>query len=505
MTAYSLTDAGNALRFAHAHREWLCYCYSSQEWLSWMRTHWASEPGVPMRLGKQTALGIYEEAKAAPIEEQRKATAKWAITSESERHLNAMVALAKCELEVKAEALDADPSLLNVQNGTVDLHSGTLRPHRREDLITKVLPIPYDPEATCPRWLAFLTRIFDGRPELTDFLQRAIGYSLTGDTRERCFFILWGGGDNGKSTLIETIAGLLGPYAQTLDMDSLLAKHADVVALNDLFTVKGARFVSACEPDMGRALAESRVKRLTGQDTIKAKKLYTDLLAYRPTFKLYLATNHRPMIRGTDHAIWNRVRLIPFTVSIPKAEQDLTLPAQLRAEWPGILAWAIQGCLAWQRDGLGLPDEVRTATDTYRAEMDVLGGFLRDTCVLELNASIAAGELYQTYESWGHKQGEKTISATAFGLRVAERGFAHKRTRAGRFWLGLRLRTAMDTEMDDAGMKGCDATFDKVPYAHLHGDFLENTRHRPTSNGTPTSSQPEPDWVTEDFGGETKG
>jgi putative DNA primase/helicase len=500
MNEHPFTDAGNAMRFAEAHKGRLLYCYSAKAWLAWMGTHWTEDPAIPIKLAKETARALYEAAASAPTVEQRTALAKWAIASESERRLSAMVHLAECELEVKAEALDTDPWLLNVQNGTIDLRTGRLLPHAREPFITKVLPIAYHPDAACPRWMAFLTRIFGGQLELVGFVQRAFGYSLTGDTREDCFFLLWGAGRNGKSTLVETILGLLGPYAQPLDVDTLLTKKPDMVALNDLYTVKGARFVATVEPDMGRHLAESRVKRLTGRDTIKAKKLYADLLAYRPSFKLFLATNHKPIIRGTDHAIWSRIRLLPFTVTIAEAEQDKTLPDALRAEWPGVLRWAVEGCLAWQREGLGLPEQVRKATHTYRAEMDELGKFLQDKCVVENGATVPAGELYQAYEGWCHQSGEKALTKTALGLRLTERGFAPDRTNSTRFWVGLRFRTTVDPDPSGdrpGGVTPDDTNSQQVPPEEMHRGFPGKSSHVTSPPTTDSSGQPVPDWVSE--------
>jgi putative DNA primase/helicase len=487
----TLTDAGNAQRFAIQHGGHVRYCYAQRSWFVFTGTHWRRDPGDTVaRLAKETARNIYLEAAQIASEDRRKATGQWAAKSEDERRLRAMLTLAQSEpgIPVLADELDADGWLLNCANGTLDLKTGTLQPHRRDDLITRLVPVAYEPAAACPTWLRFLARIFEGRPALIPFLQRAIGYALTGDTSEQCFFLFHGAGSNGKTTFIETTAALLDAYAQRLAIETLLARRpGDAVAMNDLFTIMGARFVSAVEPDMGRRLAEAVVKQLTGGDTIKAKKLYTDLLSYRPTFKLFLSTNHKPTIRGTDHAIWRRIKLVPFDVVIPDAEQDRTLPEQLRQEQAGILAWAVQGCLAWQRDGLGTPDEVRAATTRYRAEMDTLGEFLAECYVQEKAAWVSAAALYTTYLDWTKQAGELAISKQALGSRLADRGLQPMKSQQQRGWLGLRPA--------DTGTHGThrDTDSDKPPSRAREGGFYEN-RVPDTSDA---SQDDLPAWVTE--------
>jgi putative DNA primase/helicase len=447
----NLTDVGNGQRFALQHGQWVRYCWPWHSWLLWTGTHWRRDPGDGvLELAKATAQAIYLEAGGAGSPEDRERLARWAVKTENEKLLRSMLALAQSEpgIPVLPEQLDADPWVLNCANGTVDLRTGDLRRHRREDLITKLVPVAYDPAAPCPTWLAVLDRIFGGRAGLIAFLQRSLGYSLTGDCSEQCVFILWGSGANGKTTLLSTAGTMLGDYALSTRPETLMVKRGDTIP-NDVARLKGARLVIAVEAESSQRMAEGLVKQMSGQDRMTARFMRQEYFDFTPTFKIFLATNHKPLIRDTTHAMWRRVRLVPFTVTIPDDQQDRHLAEKLRAEWPGILAWAVQGCRDWQRGGLGLPDEVRAATEEYRAEMDVLGEFLSERCVLEAAAKCAARELYVAYEAWAYTGGEKSpMSEKVFSLRLAERGLAKKATKKGMVWAGLRLRGALDVEPD---------------------------------------------------------
>ncbi len=351
-----------------------------------------------------------------------------------------MIAAARTEegIAVTPSAFDRDPWLLNVANGTLDLRSGVLRPADRADRLTKLAPVAYDPAARCPTWLTFLDRVLDGKAEVIAFLQRAVGYSLTGDISEHCLFLLFGTGRNGKSTFLETLSATLGDYAMTTPTDTLLVRREGGIP-NDLARLPGARLVSASESEAGRNLAEALVKQLTGGDTISARFLQAEFFDFKPSFKLWFRTNHKPTIKGTDDGIWSRIKLIPFTQRIPDSEMDKRLPERLVAELPGILTWAIDGCLAWQREGLGTPTAVAQATAEYRGEMDVLATFLADCCEVGPDHRCTAKELYGAYTRWAEESGERVASQKAFGLRLAERGFVSARAHGGvRLWAGLK-------------------------------------------------------------------
>ena len=386
------TDLGNARRLVALYGHNLRYCSKWKQWLVWDNSRWVpDDTGEVQRLAKATIEFIHSEAgsmaNGAAIELRRHA-----LRSESEARLRAMVELAKTEpgIPVTPEELDADPWLLNCLNGTLNLRTGELLSSHREHLCTKQVPVDFDPQATCPVWEAFLNRIMKGRAELIRFLQRGIGYSLTGMTNEQVLFLFYGTGANGKSTFIETVRHLLGDYAQQADFSTFLERKGDSPR-NDLASLKGARFVAAVEAAEGRQIAESVIKQATGGDTIRARFLFKEFFEYKPQFKLFLVANHKPKVTGTDEAIWRRIRLAPFEVTIPAGERDKELPDKLRRELPGIMAWAVRGCLDWQANGLGEPVEVSTATAAYRQEMDMLAEFLNDKCIQGQTASTSAG------------------------------------------------------------------------------------------------------------------
>jgi putative DNA primase/helicase len=406
----------------------------------WDGKRWKKDAsGEVYRLAKETVASIYGEAEAAPDGERRKALANHAMKSEAGARIREMVDLARSDVPVMPEDLDASPDLLNALNGTVDLRTGELREHRRDDLITKIAPVEYRPDAPAPVWAAFLERVLPGEA-LRGFVQRAAGYSATGDTSEQCMFINHGTGANGKSTFQEALAAALGDYAMRTPTEMLLAKRPGSVP-NDVARLKGARLVTASEMEEGRRLAESLVKDLTGQDTITARFMRAEFFDFRPTHKLWLSTNHKPEIRGTDVAIWRRIRLIPFTETIPPAEQDKKLPEKLRDELPGVLAWIVEGCLEWRRKGLRPPNEVRRATVEYRAEMDVLAAFLADCCQQGEGMSAFAGNLWNAWRRWCQETGESEGTQKRFGGRLAERGFLnHRDSKTGRkVWSGVGL------------------------------------------------------------------
>ena len=423
-TEFSLTDLGNAERFAARHAHHLRYCRLWKKWLFWDETHWAADTtGEAERMVAETVRHLLAVASEMTNEKEQQRMVSFARRCESAVRLSALLAVARTQtpLVASADSFDADPWLLNTRTGLLDLRTDSFGPHEPEKLITRLAPVDYDPLATCPNWERFLQRVLAGRTELIRYVQKAVGYSLTGETGEQCLFLLYGQGANGKSTFLSTIMGILDSYARQLPMDSLLARQNPAIP-NDIAALRGVRFVSAVEADDGARLAESLIKQMTGQDKISARFMRGEWFEFVPQFKLWLATNHKPRIHGCDEAIWRRVRLIPFTVTIPAAERDRNLAAQLRAEWPGILRWAVEGCRLWQQEGLDAPPDVVAATDEYRSEMDILADFLAQRCVTNPLCSVPVADTYRAYEAWCVATADRPISKRTFTARMREHG-----------------------------------------------------------------------------------
>ncbi len=447
---FNLTDQGNAERLVHRHGEDLRHVRKWERWMVWDGTRWQpDETGEAERRAKETAKAMYHEADPGGGGSIDRTLAAHALKTEARTRIEAMVALARSEasIAITPDALDTAPWSFNVQNGTLDLRTGKLRPHRREDLITKVAGTAYDPEAEAPTWTAFLARVLPSEA-LRRFVQKLAGYSLTGDVSEQILPFLYGLGANGKSTFINTLLTAVGEYGQQAAPDLLVAKKGShPTELADLF---GARLVASVEVEDGRRLAESLVKQLTGGEKIRARFMHRDFFEFDPTHKPLLVANHRPEVRGTDHAMWRRIKLIPFDVTIPDEEKDKDLPDKLRSELPGILRWAVEGCLAWQQEGLGEPEEVKVATQGYRDEMDVLGRFIEDRCVLHERATALATPLYQEYLKWCEENGEPEESQNKFGRRLKERGLTQDRETGTRrvMWMGIGLWQPTDPQRD---------------------------------------------------------
>lgn len=436
-----LTETGNAERLVDHYGDYIRFCHPWGVWLAWDGHRWKRDQiGQVRRWAKAVVRSIYDEISKAETKEQRDKIYAWGKRSEGAAARAAMLKNAEAEagMAILPEEMDRQPFLLNVMNGTVDLETGKLRPHDQADMLTKLAPVYYDADATCPTFLAFLERVLPD-PDVRAFLRRMAGYGMTGVTSEQCLAFFYGSGANGKSTFLSIMQELLGDYAQEAAPDLLTSRGGDrhPTELADLF---GARWVSSIEVDEGKRLAETLVKQMTGGDKMKARFMRTDFFQWTPTHKLFLAANHKPEIRGTDYAIWRRIHMIPFTVTIPPEERDGKLGAKLMAELPGILNWAIGGCLEWQQRGLGVPQAVADATEEYRQEQDILAVFLEDQCVIERTASAPTSALYKAYTTWCEAGGTKPIASQAFGRRLTERGMTPGRGRDGkRTWVGLRL------------------------------------------------------------------
>jgi putative DNA primase/helicase len=358
-----------------------------------------------------------------------------------------MIALARSEPELSAASTiwDRNPWLLNVANGTIDLRTGELQQHRQADMLTMLAPVDYSPESQAPRFEKFLERV-QPDPEVRAWIQRYLGYSISGDVREQCLSFFYGGGSNGKSVLLDVVLQVIGGYGLRAAADLVLAKHGEAHP-TELADLEGKRFVVCSEIEQGRAWAESLIKRITGDQTITARRMRQDFYTFPATHKLVVAANTRPIVRGTDHGIWRRMRLVPWLVRIPDAEQNKSLPEELvQEEAPGILAWLVRGCIAWQNRGLGSPQAISDATAAYRATQDLLGRWIEDRCVLGDSEWHATTSLYESFCDWCKSEGMRDPwQRNTWRERMLERdGIEEARMDHGRIraLTGLKLKVA---------------------------------------------------------------
>ncbi len=443
------SDYGNGQRLIALHGKDLLYCHAFKKWLFWDGRRWVVDDGERSRvLCQEMLLEFLRQALSA---KDQNSSGFVAHCLNTQRITNALREAQPMAAITPAE-LDRYPDLINCLNGTLDLKTGCLREHCRTDYITKLVHHNYNPHSDCPRFREFLNRITANHPGLVGYLQRAFGYSLTGHTSEKVVFLLHGGGDNGKSTLLNVFKGLLEEYAVLLQIDTLMARQESNNTQADLADLRGARFVMTSETEEGQRLAEGKLKRITqGMGRIKATRKYENPVEFPETHKLWIDANHLPVVRGTDNAIWNRLHPVPFDVTIPKDEQDKDLPGKLAAEFEGILAWAVVGARSWYAEGLGKPADVQEAGDTWRAQSDHIGQFIAEVCIIGEFAQVKGRILYSKYKRWADEAGERPVTETAFGLRITEQ-FQKKHTNTGTAYVGIGLRA--ETRSD--GVTGSD-------------------------------------------------
>lgn len=451
-----LTDQGNAERFVDQHANAVRYVMDLGMWLRWDGKRWEkTDDKVVLGLARHTARDILKEVVNCTDDKKRDALRKWQHASEGRRALESMCALSKSfpAIHVGNEALDADPLLFNATNGTIDLRTGQLRPHSPADLITKLSPVAYYTDVLCPAWEQFLARVVPS-PELRAFIQRAIGYGLTGMVSEQVLFFLYGSGANGKSTLLTAIQHVLGDYATQGSPDLLLAQQHDPHPTSQA-ALRGARFVVCSEVEQGRTFAEVQIKQLTGGDKITARFMRQDFFEFAPTHKIFLAANHKPRVRGTDHAIWRRLQLVPFEQTINEAEKDPQLGAKLKAEAAGILAWAVRGCVEWQRMGIGRVADVVDATAGYREDQDSVALFIADICEQDSSGFASSAEIYRSYVRWCESVGEKPWTGRALSNSFIERGYVQGKRSGVRGFQGIKVRSpGTGTQIALAVVKG---------------------------------------------------
>ena len=420
----ALTDTGNAELFAAQHAEWARYV-PGLEWLVYDERlgRWERDNGAAVQLAIRTARSRYVAAAACDDKELAKKLSAWAKRSLSRPSLDAALHIAKTvpTLHAEIESFDQRTMLLNVRNGVVDLTSGELLPHAAVYMMTKVAGTDYEPGVPCVLWRAHLERIFAGDEATIEFFQRLSGFALTGISIEQKLAILYGTGANGKSVTVEAMRTALGEYAETADFKTFSATRNEGPR-NDLAKLVGARYVTASETNARQRLDEAVIKQVTGGEPITARFLFREYFSYLPQFTVFLSTNHLPNIEGIDRGLWRRLFLIPFTVTIPEPDQDRDLLAKLRRELPGILAWMVQGCLAWQRQGFDPPVSVQMATAEFHDETDLVGQFILECLTPVAEGWVELQSVYAVYKGWCERNGYTAMGAQQLSHRLRDHG-----------------------------------------------------------------------------------
>lgn len=444
----TMDDMGNAMRIIDMFGDKIRYNHVEKRWMYYDERRWCyDDTGAIFRIADSMIENMSKEMEYYVREngendELTEAMKKHIKNSRSNKAKKNMTAELQHHIPVLPIDLDRHKTIINAPNGLINLKTGELFPHDPEKFITKILSVEYTDHADCPQWLSFLDDIFSGDKDLIRYIQKAIGYSMTGSTSEQCVFFMYGTGRNGKSTFLEVIRDIFGGYITNIQPETIMVKNGNTGAANsDIARLKGARMVTSVEPNEGMRINEGLLKQLTGDDVVTARKLYSDEFEFKPEFKLWMATNHKPIIRGTDTGIWRRIHLIPFTVQIPEEKVDRKLPYKLKAELPAILKWCIDGCILWQREGLGMPAAVLRSVQEYRKEMDVISVFIEACCVEGVNESVNASRLFSAYAQWCGENNEYCMSNTKFGVEMAKK-YQKIHSPNGNFYKGLNLVTA---------------------------------------------------------------
>lgn len=444
---YEHTDTGNAERFYDKHGKNLKYSFNRKKWYYWDGSVWViDERGVVKKMADEVCADIKNEALQITDEKKQEAALKWARRSSSSNAKEAMIKECQHLYDIPAapDDFDSNVDLLNCKNGIVNLKTGELMPHDRELMMSKIINCDYDVDHKKPeKWLQFLDDVTAGDKDIQEYIQRCVGYSLTGSGREQCTYFLYGMGNNGKSTFLDTIADIMGEYARNMGVETIMQNKfgSGNGANTQIARLRSARFVTCEEPPEG-VINESIIKQITGGSKVTARFLFGDEFEFTPEFKLWIATNHKPIIKGTDLGIWRRIKLIPFEVNIPKEKVDKNLKFKLREEFPQILAWAVEGAMKWYESGdLKEPAKVTDSVKEYRQEMDLIATFV-EQCVeidYEHGETVSSAQLFSIYRAWAKEHNEWEMSSNRFGREMAKKTPEKAKTAKGVVYRKIRL------------------------------------------------------------------
>jgi putative DNA primase/helicase len=450
LLSFAHTDMGHAGRVRALYGERMRYSADEKSWLVWSGTQWGRLEGLAQELAKATATETTRQALASG----NKPAIKNAYDFQNKSRISNALALLASELNVASNDFDRQANLLNCRNGTLNLETGTLQPHNREDLLTKRVDVDYDPDAKCPQFMAFLAHIMGHTPDASegdiaqaaekiDYLQLALGYSITGDTGEKAVFIAHGPNNTGKTTLLGIVRQLLGSYATPIKLEVVLSNDRSNSAEAALANLRGARFAQSSETEEGQKMSAAMLKRVSQGPggMITACRKYENPISFPETHKLWIDANHQPELSASDDAAWIRLRLVPFLVHIPKENRDLDLHKRLLAEeGSGILSWLAVGARRWYANGLPTSRIVDEATGHWREDVNRVKVFIDETCSAQVNASVPNKNLYGAYRTWSEDNGERFLSNRKFSAQLKSLGFENKHTNDGSDWLGLRFR-----------------------------------------------------------------
>ncbi|MCO4346569.1 phage/plasmid primase, P4 family [Staphylococcus agnetis] len=441
---YSYDDTGNAERLKDKFGDFIRYNYTANSWYYYDGKRWKKDDSGKMKTlvdkvvaslkDEKISAEHYEGYKEEEIKKFR--TRHW---KDSRNHSKKENMMKECQhlLPIHHHNFDTDFSLFNTQNGYIDLNTGTLHDHEKNKFFTKMSNTEYTDKSDCPIWINFLNDIFLGREELVKYIQRAIGYSLSGYTTEQVLFVLFGNGRNGKSVFLEIMSEVFGEYATNIRPQAIMAGKNNSDASPEIAKLDGARFVTTTEPNEGDRFDEGLLKQLTGGDKVSARRLYENEFEFTPQLKLWMATNHKPYVRGTDEGIWRRFVIIPFEKQIPLHEVDRELPQKLKEELPAIIKWCVDGYLEWQRIGLSEPEIVKEQRDEYRAEMDSTELFIRDVCETGETKFIRTSQLFKAYDTWARDNHQYRMSNKKFRTEM-EKKFTVKKS-SYEYYQGIQI------------------------------------------------------------------